>query len=253
MKALQWLLKLAVSAAVTSVCCVALTFVTVNTYVNMLLDQYHIERPAGQQLDWNQFVSGMTRQLGAMTGFSGGSKGPGKAAIGTGAETGSGFGSSSGTGTVKSSGSGKDLAVSGLALKDSGKDPTAVPSSPSGGSTTPSGTPNTGTDAGRKPPEDAVAVMGRQSVSGTDAPNDDRKIVISSEEVLKRKNQLSSENKAKIFSLLSSRLPEEEIQKISLLMEDGITAGKLKEIEQILQKYLKADEYAQLLNMIQTP
>ncbi|UUZ82531.1 hypothetical protein LJK88_50800 [Paenibacillus sp. P26] len=36
MKILQWSLKLAVTAAVTSVCCMVLTFAAVNTYVNML-------------------------------------------------------------------------------------------------------------------------------------------------------------------------------------------------------------------------
>jgi hypothetical protein len=34
-------------------------------------------------------------------------------------------------------------------------------------------------------------------------------------------------------------------------MEGGITSGELKEIEQVLQKYLKKEEYSQLLGLIQ--
>ncbi|UUZ82530.1 hypothetical protein LJK88_50795 [Paenibacillus sp. P26] len=46
---------------------------------------------------------------------------------------------------------------------------------------------------------------------------------MSGEDFTKRKEQLSSENKAKIFSMLTTRVPEAEIQKISMLMEDGLT------------------------------
>lgn len=242
MKILQWLLKLAVTAAVTSVCCMVLTFAAVNTYVNMLLDQYHIQRPAGQQLGWGPFLSAMTRQIGGLAAADGSGSGT---AAGTGAGAGSGAGA----------GGGKDLAVSagGSALTDNGTpEPKSGQTSSPGGS---SGTPNSGTkpDTDRKPPDDAVAVWSRQSsssASSSGSASDDQKIVVSGEDFTKRKEQLSSENKAKIFSMLTTRVPEAEIQKISMLMEDGLTAAELKEVEQILQKYLKPDEYAQLLAMV---
>ncbi|UUZ91329.1 hypothetical protein LJK87_37575 [Paenibacillus sp. P25] len=109
MKILQWSLKLAVTAAVTSVCCMVLTFAAVNTYVNMLLDQYHIQRPAGQRLGWGPFLSAMTRQIGGLAAADGSGSGT---AAGTGAGAGSGAGA----------GGGKDLAVSagGSALTDNG-------------------------------------------------------------------------------------------------------------------------------------
>lgn len=64
---------------------------------------------------------------------------------------------------------------------------------------------------------------------------EDRKVVVSGEEFAKKKDELTQEQKNKIFSVIS-KLPQEDIQYISKLMENGITASELKELEQILQK-----------------
>ncbi|MBU7318844.1 hypothetical protein [Paenibacillus oleatilyticus] len=225
---MKWLIgiaKLAVSAAVTSLCCVALTFAAANTYVDLLLDQYHIPRPAGQKIEWSAFMSRFTAQLGL----------------------------GAGGGTAKP----KDLAAS---VPPAGGNPSS--SSEAGtkertqteGKTTAPGSGKANDDPYRVP-EDAVAVWSRQSGKASSKQDSlaeqDRKVVVSSEEVTKKKEQLSEADKAKIFSLMVSRVPQEDMQTISKLMEDGITAGELKEIERLLQKSLKSDEYKQLMDLIQ--
>lgn len=227
---MKWLIgiaKLAVSAAITSLCCVALTFAAANTYVDLLLDQYHIPRPAGQKIEWGAFMSRFTAQLGL--GAGGGSGVPAKP---------------------------KDLAVS---VPPAGNTPSSSETgtkerTQTDGKTTAPGSGKANDDPYRVP-EDAVAVWSRQSgkTSGKQdsLTEQERKVVVSSEEVTKKKEQLSEADKAKIFSLMVSRVPQEDMQTISKLMEDGITAAELKEIERLLQKSLKSDEYKQLMDLIQ--
>lgn len=217
MKWMSWLLKLGVSAAVTSLCCVVVTFLAVNAYVDVLLDQYQIQRPGNQKIEWNRFVNRFTAQLGFGTNEAATPQQPRDLAVS--ADPGS---TSSETGSKKSGGADHD----GEASKDTA-DPYPVP-------------------------EDAVAVWSRQS-GQTELPEEERRIVVSSEEFAKKKDQLSEANKAKIFSLLVPRVPQEEMQRISVILEDGITAAELKELEELLQRHLKPEEYQQLQSLIGAP
>ncbi|WP_052487632.1 hypothetical protein [Gordoniibacillus kamchatkensis] len=119
-------------------------------------------------------------------------------------------------------------------------------------------------------PEDAVAVSGRLSqggdtrsgtgaaASGTTAGSDSGQtgkglagLVVSADDLAKKKAAMSSEDKMKLFSLLASKLPPEQLQRISALVEDGITADEMKQIDDILQKNLPKDDYKQILDIIQ--
>ncbi|TVY10722.1 hypothetical protein [Paenibacillus cremeus] len=221
MKWLTWMMRLVLTAVITSVCCVVMTFAAVNTYVDLLLDQYHIQRPAGQKIDWNQFVGRFTSQFSSVTSGMWSGKAPQKdVAV-------------SATTTTPSS-------ETGTKEQKDGSEPTAPGSK--------------GTDGEKRPPEDAVAVWSRQSTSqGSSSQAEDRRVIISSEDFAKKKEQLSDANKAKVFSVLMSRVPQAEIQKISLILEDGITVAELKELDQILKQYLKPEEYTELQGLIQAP
>lgn len=221
-------MKLAVSAVITSLCCVAMTFFAVNTYVDMLLDQYHIERPASQQLSWNQFASRMMSQFSAFAE-------PARPNSGSFADKPKDLAVSSGTGGG-GNGSLPSTSETGSKQNKDGDNPTSK-----------------GAEGERKPPEDAVAVWSRQSTGQGSAADEERRVVVSAEEFTKKKNELSEADKAKVFSVLASRVPAEEIQKISLLLEDGITGAELKELEQLLQKRLKPEEYSELQKLILTP
>ncbi|UQZ84521.1 hypothetical protein SK3146_03776 [Paenibacillus konkukensis] len=271
MKSLQWMAKLLLSAWITSVVCIASTFWAVSTYADMIMEQYNLKSSTSAMPTWPQFVG----QLGKQLGFGGGSpSGQGRTALGDkqGAQPqpdrpvlGSVADSSSVAGAGNQAGAG-DPSVGAETGAGTGG------AAPGGGSGS-----NGGSSTTKKPPEDAVAVFGHQSGgdsstpeagagtgggispgavagagsgAGSSAAEDSKRIVVSGEEFTKKKDQLSSADKNKIFNLLVSRVPQADMQTISGLMEDGITASELKEIEEILQKYLKPDEYAQLIAMI---
>ncbi|UJF33337.1 hypothetical protein [Paenibacillus hexagrammi] len=76
--------------------------------------------------------------------------------------------------------------------------------------------------------EESVPVMGRIQ--------NDSDLVISTEDFAKKKEQLTSEDKMEIFSLVVAKLPQNEVQHLSVLLEDGITSEELKEVDQTLSK-----------------
>ncbi|NOU94737.1 hypothetical protein GC093_16135 [Paenibacillus sp. LMG 31456] len=287
MKAMQWLSKLIISAIITSMICVASTFWVVNTYVDMILEQYHLKSAVSTTPDWSKFMQHASKQLGAfrLFGNEAGAVDPsGRSAKQKGEETMPVF-------EQPANGlNGLDMTNSG----ENGKSSSQQPSS-------------TGSTSQRKPPEDAVAVFGQQngitegssseagsasggaagSASSTGSIKKDtrtsaeisgaakrenggntagssstggqvagigsdtaEKVVVSGEEFTKKKEQLSTNDKTKIFNLLVKRVPQNEMQHISKLMEDGITGSELKEIERVLQAYMKPEEYSQLLSLI---
>jgi hypothetical protein len=93
-------------------------------------------------------------------------------------------------------------------------------------------------------PDDAVAVWNDMSSSG------DKAVVMSTEDFRKKKELLSNEDKMNIFSLLVSRLPQEQMQKISTFVEDGITADEMREVQMIVEQHLQPKEYRQLMEIL---
>jgi hypothetical protein len=109
--------------------------------------------------------------------------------------------------------------------------------------------------------DDAVAVWSQTSSSSTsgsgnygsgssDAADKGNKVVMSSEEFAKKKDALSSEDKMKLFSLLASSLPQDEMQQMSKIAEDGVTASEMRELERIVSAYLSPDQYSQLTEIL---
>lgn len=94
--------------------------------------------------------------------------------------------------------------------------------------------------------DDAVAAWAQ---SGSGAAREKDKVVMSEEQFLAKRNQLSEEDKANVFSLLS-RLPQEALLHISTMLEDGLTAAEIQEIEKIVEQYLKPDELAKLMEIV---
>ncbi|MBU5441911.1 hypothetical protein [Paenibacillus sp. MSJ-34] len=74
--------------------------------------------------------------------------------------------------------------------------------------------------------------------------------VISREELANARGQLSSQDKEQLFSLLITKIPQEDLQKISLYVEDGLTESELKEIEQMIAMHVRDDEYDKLMNIL---
>jgi hypothetical protein len=99
--------------------------------------------------------------------------------------------------------------------------------------------------------EDAVPAWTQGSGDKELKVDEQKKLVMSAEQFYQKKELLSDEDKMKIFSLLASRIPQNDLQQISKVVEDGITPDELTQVQGLVEKYLKPAEYKELLNIIQ--
>lgn len=101
------------------------------------------------------------------------------------------------------------------------------------------------------PPEedDALPVWGSVSEEADEVASQDE-IVISPDALSDQKDQLPAEEKDEIFRTLLQKLPQEEWQRISTLMEDGLTSAELTEVQQLLAKHLNDEEYMSMLTIL---
>ncbi|MGZ9585943.1 spore coat protein [Paenibacillus marinisediminis] len=97
--------------------------------------------------------------------------------------------------------------------------------------------------------DDALPVWG--SVSEEANGLDQQEEVIVTPEALKdSKEQLPANAKDEIFRTLLQKLPQEDWQRISTLMEGGLTSSEISEVEQILAKHLNDEEYKKMRDML---
>ncbi|WGU93355.1 spore coat protein [Paenibacillus dendritiformis] len=98
-----------------------------------------------------------------------------------------------------------------------------------------------------EPGDGALPVMG--GISSAEAAERER-VVISPDALSRNKEEIPPSDKELLFATLMKKLPQEEMQRLSTLMEDGLTAAELTEAEQILAKYLNDEEYGQMLDWL---
>jgi len=106
-----------------------------------------------------------------------------------------------------------------------------------------------------KPIEDALPVMGQVQQETEKAGSQsggalDQQLVMTPEAMSDLKNNLPSGEKENIFNILMTKVPQEEMQKISIAMENGLTEDEVKEIQQIISKYVDQEEYDDLMKML---
>lgn len=92
--------------------------------------------------------------------------------------------------------------------------------------------------------EEAVAAW---SQTGT---GDRNQVVLSPEQFMSKRDQMSEEDKNAIFSLLISQLSETELQHISTMLEDGLTAAELEAMGGIVERHLPAEQVAALMRIV---
>lgn len=78
----------------------------------------------------------------------------------------------------------------------------------------------------------------------------ERKVIISAEDVSRIRDEMSDEDKLRVFSLLAYKLPEAEVQTLSTMIERGITEEEAVEIQDRLKLYLTDQEYEELLKLL---
>jgi hypothetical protein len=106
-----------------------------------------------------------------------------------------------------------------------------------------------------KVPEDSIAVMGQAGSEDADSQNQggsalDQELVMTPEAMRDLKDNLPSAEKVNIFNILMNKLPPEEMQKISAAMEDGLTEAEVKEMQEVIAKYVEPSEYEDLIKML---
>lgn len=89
---------------------------------------------------------------------------------------------------------------------------------------------------------EALPVFGQQHMSEEES----RGILISADELYRKKEEISNEDKMNIFSILVAKLPQEELQKMSEEFEDGLTAAELEQMKQVIATYLQQNEMERL-------
>ncbi|WP_240415768.1 hypothetical protein [Paenibacillus periandrae] len=230
MKLIQGMIKVLVSIMITSIVCVVCTFTVMNAYVDMVLDQYELKSSTLTAPSWSQFIAHLGKQAEGFHLFA-----EGKNEISP-----KGTQPDNRTGTNRDTPPNDAIAVFG---HQQGSD---TPNSAEAGN----GLTKPSASAGAVSEASPNSLSSSLKVDGSSDIGSGGKVVVSGEEFTKKKEQLSNEDKNQIFKLLLTRVPQAEIQHISSMMEDGITANELSEIERILKNYLKPEEYSQLLGMI---
>lgn len=75
-------------------------------------------------------------------------------------------------------------------------------------------------------------------------------IIFSIEQFNNKKDQLSDEDKLRIFTIVIENIPPEEVQVLSTMMEDGITNEEMESIDAMLKRFLDEHDYEELLTII---
>jgi len=88
---------------------------------------------------------------------------------------------------------------------------------------------------------DAVAVWG-QAMNLNE-------LVISADEFNQVKDELSGEDKIKIFSILSSQMTDDLMMKLSVMLEGGLTRGELIELEQLMKELLNEEQFNEIMSI----
>lgn len=223
MKLMKWLLKISLTAVLVSTLTILTTGIVVNAYLQSVLASFNIQLE-GQPMG----VGGIMKNILGMNGSSVDK-----------AEDNVEEDSTQNGATPDSSGSTDDTSGS--------KDVNGQGSSNTGerGSTDESGGNSEAVD-GESPPEDSLPVMGQIGQSAAD-----QQVVMTPDEMVDKKSSLTAQEKEEIFTLLMTKLPQEEMQKISEAMEDGLTAAELDEIQNGISKYLSEEEFQKLMTMLQ--
>lgn len=75
-------------------------------------------------------------------------------------------------------------------------------------------------------------------------------VAITTDELNETKNGMSQEDKEQLFNVMMKKLPQEAWQRISGLMEGGLTNEELTEVQQLIAQHLDRDEYDRMMEIM---
>ena len=73
---------------------------------------------------------------------------------------------------------------------------------------------------------------------------------MSAQEFNDKRKKLTNKDKTEIFSIVITKFPQKELQKMSLLLEDGITEEELGDLEDVMNAYLEQEDVTKLLAIL---
>lgn len=79
---------------------------------------------------------------------------------------------------------------------------------------------------------------------------EEEELVMTPGDLVDRKDELNTQQKQEILSMLMNKLPAEDMQMISTAMEGGLTEKELQDIQQVIAKRLTNEEYTKLMDML---
>lgn len=247
MKIVGWLTKMAVAAVFIAAVTIYATWTAVGTYLDKVLAHYQIGGDM-QSIGFLDFVEKMGAGLNIMNQsasakddkpvYGGSGLTPvGSANAATGGTTGKPTGTTgSGTDAQQPASGGTGAAggtISGREEKE--------------------GSQNSGA-SGSGGMADALPVWSQSgSAQGTQSggTGEQEKTLFSSDFLSSTKDNMSNDDKVKLFTLLVSKLPAAEVQSISQLMENGITQEELVQLDKIIRRHLTQEEYKQVVAILE--
>ncbi|MEX2461640.1 MAG: hypothetical protein WD469_10170 [Paenibacillaceae bacterium] len=233
-KLINWLTRTIIQTMLVTGLTLYLTWVTVHTYVDKLLAKYHMNTDVSK-IEFTDFLSQMSESLNILK--------PTRSNNQAAEET---FRQTQGSDRT-----GEQLPQTIEVPKTTEIPPQADPE----GSLSPKPSPEP-TDANaastKKVPDDSVSVWKQTSGESKQeaAIGKQKELVMSAEAFTKMKDQITEADKVKIFTLLATRLPQSEFQKISAYVEDGVTEVEWVEIQKSVEQYLKPEEYKELQDLL---
>ncbi|SEN48247.1 hypothetical protein [Paenibacillus sp. OV219] len=217
-----WLAKTIAAALLISFLSIWTTGYIVNSYVETLLKQFHIpleEKPFALSSVW-----------GELWGADPAVKSNGS--------------------TAADSGSDKTQAASNQDGKEKSDSVDAFSQQPSGelsdigGGTGPKGNSSAaGTDTNTD-----HAGSQSQSQESADASKDE--VAMTTDQLNEAKSQISDADKEKLFGVMMQKLPQDAMQTISKLMEDGLTDSEMTQVQQLMAQHLDRSEYDEMLSIL---
>ncbi|WP_334077842.1 hypothetical protein [Paenibacillus sanfengchensis] len=259
MRWVGWLLRLVATVVIVSFLTVLTTGYVVNTYIQSLLESYHLpitaEAPSLGSVVKGMFGFGGSKDRGSdpKNSVADASK---RADSAAGSSVGShDAGSGAGKGVSEGAGAANGAAGGAGGATGAAGGPGAATGTASGDGGAARGTESrTGANVDEKPPEDSLPVMGGISGSGGSGgqggAGQDQQVIVTPDQMVAMKDGLPDKEKEEVFAMLMAKLPQEEMQRITELMEDGLTEKEMIEIEQILSKHLNKTEYAKIMDLL---
>ncbi|MEC0093743.1 hypothetical protein [Paenibacillus macquariensis] len=227
MKFMSWLGKMILIVVMVSSLSMLTTGLVVNAYIKSMLASLNIQLE-GQPFAWGSVLQGLMGKKDSTTVVEGEVTKDNKEEIAK----------EDNDKVVESSNGSKDTDTT----NETG-------TTGNGGSSSGSGKEESPVD--EEAPDGATPVMGEMHTEVAGVGQQDQ-VIVSPDDLVRKKDDLPASEKEEIFNILMTKLPQEKVQEITVAMENGLTEQELKQVEEIISKYLSDDEYAKLMKLLKS-